>query len=210
MLNSLYPVLLFYTISTEKDGKRDFLPPIPIYLDEDLTQISVESESESLQIATESLADIDKENGLEIVQKGLSQTVILDLAAREDSPALSKILPLLKMIAVNVIGQNNYKVAYFHKDILIFDAKLLGYDKRPESGTNLIKLSITLEIKPDEEKEKTDKDSATPLPYSSQNPYDAIGADGEELKKVTLIPAEQGGAGVDIYFPKVVQREASL
>ena len=114
------------------------------------------------------------------------------------------------MIAVNVIGANNYKVAYFHKDILIFDAKLLGYDKRPESGTNLIKLSITLEIKPDEEKEKTDKDSATPLPYSSQNPYDAIGADGEELKKVTLIPAEQGGAGVDIYFPKVVQREASL
>lgn len=185
MLNGLYPVLLFYTVPTDKNGKK-FLPPIPVYLDENLTKLALDGEKESLDIATESVADV-KDGQLDLVQKGISQTVTIELVARQDDPVLGLLLPLLKTFAVNVITNLEYKVAYFHGDILIFNAKLAGFDKEPESGTNKIRLTITLEVKP--ETPKKDDNKSTPLEYSNAEP-NIIGTSGPTEGLSSMQPAK--------------------
>ena len=184
MLNGLYPVLLFYTVPTDKNGKK-FLPPIPVYLDENLTKLALDGEKESLDIATESVADV-KEGQLDIVQKGISQTVNIELVARQDDPVLGLLLPLLKTFAVNVITNLEYKVAYFHGDILIFNAKLAGFDKEPESGTNKIRLTITLGIKPETKKKK---ETIETLEYSNAEP-NIIGTSGTTEGLSSMQPAK--------------------
>lgn len=166
MLNGLYPVLLFYTAPADVKASGKFLPPLPVYLDENATKLALESERESLDIATESLADV-KDGEVSLVQKGLTQRVNIELKAREDDAILGMILPVLKNIASDVIAANEYKIAYFHRDILIFNAKLAGYEKSPESGTNLIRLSITLEVKPEQKKKEEKKPT---LEYSNKEP----------------------------------------
>lgn len=184
MLNGLYPVLLFYTVPTNKKGTK-FLPPIPVYLDENLTKLALDGERENLDIVTESLADV-KDGQVDIVQKGISQTVNIELVARQDDPVLGLLLPMLKSFAVNVITDLQYKVAYFHGDILIFNAKLAGFDKEPESGTNKIRLTITLEIKPETPKKDN---KSTPLEYSNAEP-NIIGTSGPTEGLSSMQPAK--------------------
>ncbi len=230
MLNGLYPVLLFYTTPADVKARGKFLPPLPVYLDETATKLALESERESLDIATESLADV-KGGEVSLVQKGLTQRVNIELKAREDDAILGMILPVLKNIASDVIAANEYKIAYFHRDILIFNAKLAGYEKNPESGTNLIRLSITLEVKPEQKKKEEKKPT---LEYSNKEPG-LIGTSGpsqglgggslskQAANKVALTPVTVNASNGDIVpiagggereiiisNPKIIKRKAVL
>lgn len=229
MLNGLYPVLLFYTVP-DKNGK--FLPPLPIYLDEGETKLALESESESLDVASETLADV-KDGKVDIVQKGVTQNVRIELKAREDDAVLGTILPVLKNIATDVIAANDYKVAYFHRDVLIFEAKLSSFEKAPEIGTNLIRLSIVLQVKPAAKKKE---DTQKPLEYSNKEPgligtsgpTQGVSGGGSLAKKANqvalkpvvkntvqnnpnIVPIAGGGEReIIISNPKIIQRSPAL
>lgn len=150
MINGISPLLIFTW--KKEDGTSGI--PIPIYLDEDLTKIQIDETEESLTINTETLADVDDENKIKIVQKGLTQKATVSTILRDDSIVGNILLPLLKTIASKVLTNLDYNIAYIDKSILIFESKLVGYQKKQSREDNLVRLSIELEVKPEEKKKE--------------------------------------------------------
>lgn len=164
------PIILIYR-KADKNSKNVFTTPIPIYLSEDKTGLAVESEDDSLHISTDYIPVLNgktDENGqaIKVQQKGETQQVTINLVGVKNSIGLSLILPLLKMILSYVFAKQEYKIAYFHGNVLIFNARLASYRMTPSANDTKVALSITLEVLP--EKAEDDKDKAEkPLPLRS-------------------------------------------
>ena len=150
MINGIAPLFIFTW--KKPDGTSGI--PIPIYLDEDLTKIYVDESDESLSINTETLADIDEQNAVKIVQKGLTQKTTISTILRDNSIVGFILLPLLKTIASKVLSDLDYNIAFIDKSIVIFEAKLVGYQKKQSREDDLIRFNIELEVKPEEKKKE--------------------------------------------------------
>lgn len=156
ILPNAAPVLLFF-IGDQK-------VPIPFYLSEKLTGVYVDTERNTLSIATDTIGTKDKTKGdassladLQVQQKGETQSVDINMVARRDNMGLNILLPLLKSIYDGLIRQKEYKIAYFNQNILIFNAKLANFSTDQHRTDNLMTISITLEIPPETEDKGEEK-----------------------------------------------------
>ena len=159
------PIILIYR-KAEEGSKNDYTIPVPIYLSEEKTGLAVESEDDAMQISTDFIPILNgqtDENGqsIKVLQRGETQQVTINLVGVKKSVGLSILLPLLKTIISYVFAKKEYKIAYFHDTVLIFNARLASYRMTPGSNDNKVSLSIVLEVLPD----KTEEEKAeTPLP----------------------------------------------
>lgn len=165
------PIILFYRKAKE-GSKNLYTEPIPIYLSEEHTGLAVESEDDSLQISTDYIPVLNgktDENGqaIKVLQRGETQQVTINLVGVKKSIGLSILLPLLKTIISYVFAKEEYKIAYFHDSVLIFNARLASYRMTPGSNDNKVALSITLEVLPDKADEKEKEKEENPLPLRS-------------------------------------------
>lgn len=158
------PVLVIYfepSKETVVAGKST--PFIPVYLSEKLTGLYVDTERSGLSISTDNIVSVTKkEDGtkvfgnLEVQQKGETQKVEVGLIGRRNSMGLNLLLPMLKTIYDNVMAKKDYRIAYFHTNTLIFDARLADLDVNQSRENDLVAIDIGLEVAPLQEKETND------------------------------------------------------
>lgn len=157
------PVLLIYFANTltpqqiaDKTGNL-YSTPIPIYLSEKLTGLYVDSEKKGLSISTENIVEIDKttknRSGLKVQQKGETQTTDISIVGRRDSVGLNLLLPMLQTIYDQVLATKDYRLAYFHNNVLIFNARLANLSINQNRDNNLVTIELSLEVAPTQEKE---------------------------------------------------------
>lgn len=160
------PVLLIYRPSG--NGKNDFTVPLPIYLSEKLTGLCVDSETDMMSISTDYVPTLKKDTAaatdgaydVQVQQKGETQQTRIVLVGNKNSPGLNLLLPVLKTVMSYVFARQDYKIAYFHQNVLIFNARLASYEVAPGSNDTKVTITITLEVPP----QKADANGQTQTP----------------------------------------------
>ena len=61
---------------------------------------------------------------------------------------------MLKSIFSKVFAGMDYKIAYFHQNVLIFNARLASYQMTPGSNDTKVSLTLNLEIVPENSDKK--------------------------------------------------------
>lgn len=167
------PVLLFYPLNKLKNGNLQAGFPVPLYLSEEATGLCVESETDSLNISTDFIPVLNEQGTeagtVKVQQRGETQNVSITLIGNKNSIGLNIILPMLKSIFSKVFAGLDYKIAYFHQNVLIFNARLASYQMTPGSNDTKVSLTLNLEIVP----ENSDK----------KEPVTKVGFSQEEMLK---------------------------
>lgn len=168
------PVFLFYKLHKLKDGKLQEGAPIPVYLSQNITGICVDNEEDSLSISTDYIPVLGEQkstdNSIKVQQRGESRKVRITLIASKNSVGLNILLPLMKSILSYAFAQKEYKIAYFNQNVLIFNARLAGYQMIPGSDDTKVSITVTLEVLPDKE----DEEKRTYLEHSSEPPQTGV------------------------------------
>lgn len=159
------PIFLVYFFEKGKVAWKK--PPIPIYLSEELTGLYVSDDEDSLTISTDYLVKFQKENGVKkqigdlvVQQKGEGQESAINLIGRKDSIGLNIFLPLFKSIYDRVIKESDYRIAYFNKNVLIFNARLSRFEKKQSRENNLVNITVGLTVSPTTEEEEENAPTA--------------------------------------------------
>lgn len=159
MLNGLAPILIFYFPIVPKSftfnalsgipviGGQDVTLnligiPIPIYLDERVTGVYIESETKSLEIDTTVDARADGSDA-RFSQRGLDNSVTVNLLANKDSILLSALLALNDIIFNKVVSRE-YSVSYLNGTTLIFNGLLHSFNTSVGTNDDLIRISMQL------------------------------------------------------------------
>ena len=148
------PVFLIYKLHKTKDGLMQAGVPVPIYLDEELTGLGVANESDSLNISSDYVPVLNGnpgKDGKSIMYSTNGNQTSITLVGEKNSIGLNILLPLMKSILSQVFAQREYRIAYFNKNVLIFNARLTGYQMTPGENDTRVTISITLEVLPDKE-----------------------------------------------------------
>lgn len=128
------------------DGLSEVGVPIPIYLDENLTGIYIESESKSLDIDTD-IVPVYRTNGSVsnfINQSGINNLVTVNMIASKDSVILSVLLALNDMIFSKLVS-GKYKLSYINGTTLIFGGLLHSFNVNASSDDTLLKISMQIQ-----------------------------------------------------------------
>ena len=143
------PVLLLY-FAKKADSKNLFTTPIPVYLDEQLTGVYVDTEKYGLSVSTDAVVNYDPEKGnkgnLVLQQKGEGQQVVVNLLGRRDSLILNMLLPTLQSIYSKIVAKKDYRLAYFNQNTLIFNGRLASFEINQTRQNNLVSFSIGIEV----------------------------------------------------------------
>lgn len=115
--------------------------PIPIYLDEGLTGIVVDSHGSSMTIDTS--PDADKDGGLVVLQRPVNTTLTVELTARIDSAMFAVLMQLSDRVFSKLAG-GKYALSYFNGPIAIVGGLLAGFSTRAGSDDTLLRISVTL------------------------------------------------------------------
>lgn len=157
MLNGVAPILIFTFPVVPKSPTfnaiagiplvGNFLAenvgvPIPIYLDERLTGVYVESETKAIDIQT--TVEAKTEAGTpDISQRGLDSLVTINMIANKDSVTLSAILALCDLVFQKVVSQE-YKVSYLNGSTTVFNGLLHGFQTSVDSDNDLVRITLQL------------------------------------------------------------------
>jgi hypothetical protein len=163
MLNGVAPILIFtfppaLGIDFSKilggipligSALSDIGIPVPIYLDEGLTGIYIESESHSLDIDTDITPKYEQNiAGLTtttlVNQTGLNNLVTVNMLASKDSLILTVLLALSDMVFSRVTS-GKYKIHYINKGTVVFGALLHSFQTSTNSEDTLLKITMQLQ-----------------------------------------------------------------
>ena len=159
MLNGLYPVIVFQKInevrgrmengrivSTDVSGTA-LSKPIPIYLDEQLTGIALISQSRRVEFANDTIVD-NATGEMKVKQRGVSNSVDIELKANRNSTGLNILLPLVN-IAFQMAALGKYVISYFNQNVILFSAKLTNFvaDENSDNTAVIIRFSLSAEEK---------------------------------------------------------------
>lgn len=163
MLGGVAPILIFtFPPNTGTDLQRvlggipligDSLSdlvgiPIPIYLDENLTGIYIESESKALDIDTDIVpvyrTDNTKATTNFINQSGINNLVSVNMVASKDSLILSVLLALADMVFTKLVS-GKYKLSYINGTTLIFGGLLHSFSVQGSSDDTLLKIQMQIQ-----------------------------------------------------------------
>lgn len=152
------PVLLFYPLNKLENGDLQAGNPVPVYLSEEITGLCVDSETDSLNISTDFIPVLNEQGTeagtVKVQQRGETQSVSITLIGNKNSIGLNIILPMLKSIFSKVFAGLDYKIAYFHQNVLIFNARLASYQMTPGSNDTKVSLTLNLEVVPENSEKK--------------------------------------------------------
>lgn len=178
MLNGLDPVIIFQFSFLAGDVATNIIkkvpiistvptlieqPPIPIYLSEQRTGLFINSETKVVDIGTQTETFTDGKKP-EVIQKGASSTVTVELIAKRDSIALTLLSSMIDLIFDKVTSKQ-YAITYMHGPTTIFRGLLSSYSVNPISGTDTISISFELtrgDQEPDKKKADIPDVSAQP------------------------------------------------
>jgi hypothetical protein len=145
--------------------------PIPIYLDENLTGIYIESESKSLDIDTDitPVYRSSKDNTVTnlINQSGLNNLVTVNMLASRDSILLAVLLSLADM-AFNQLVSGGYSISYINGATVIFGGLLHSFSTSESSDDTLIKINLQIQ------KNNGNKTKQVSNPYVNVEPVRAL------------------------------------
>jgi hypothetical protein len=153
-LNGLAPIIIFNFfkeipipafLKGFTDETKIPLIPIPIYLDEKLTQISLE--------------DYDRETTIDAVRDGVSSyervsadVVNLKFSANKSNIVMTAISALIDLIVQNNVENKTYSITVFYDNIFIIGASLESFGSRLVDGTDKREISIRISNRPKEKK----------------------------------------------------------
>ena len=122
--------------------------PIPIYLDENLTGIYIESESKSLDIDTDIVpvyrSDNTKTATNFINQSGINNLVTVNMLANKDSLILSVLLALNDLVFSKLVS-GKYKLSYINGTTLIFGGLLHSFSVNASSNDTLLRIQMQIQ-----------------------------------------------------------------
>jgi hypothetical protein len=155
MLNGIAPILIFQfskkLVTAEAVSKIPILsslvssiplPPIPLYLDEKLTGIIIDSEDKNIDIETSQETLTDGGSPL-VTQKAIESVVKINMRASKDSIGLTILSAVADMILPKVTSQE-YSIQYLNGATTMFNARLKSFQVNSSSDNTL--LNITLEL----------------------------------------------------------------
>lgn len=157
MLNGIAPVLIFTFPVVPKSPAFNALSgipiigkaladnvgvPIPLYLDEQLTGIFVDTEETDLDIETTVEAK-DNNNQPDVRQRGLDNIVSINLVASRDSVILAALIAFSDIIFQKVVSQE-YSVSYLNGPTTVFNGLLHKFRSSVEADTDLMRISLQL------------------------------------------------------------------
>lgn len=134
--------------------------PIPIYLDENLTGIHVESESKAIDIDTQIQTRYDGKPA-NYDQRGLSNLITINMLANRTSILLSVLLAMNDVIFSKVVAKE-YNITYLNGATTIFGGLLHGFSTQSGSDDDLIRIVMQIE--------KGNQNKPTPANLSFQLP----------------------------------------
>lgn len=152
MLNGLAPILMF-TFPPAGSGTvvagipvigRFFSQvgvPIPIYLDEKLTGILVESENAAIDVDIQAEQTADGE--AKVTQKGLDSTITVNMLAKKDAPLLGALLAFSDQIFLKAIA-NNYRLSYLNGSTLVFNGLLKSLTSTKGENDDLVRIAMVI------------------------------------------------------------------
>jgi hypothetical protein len=124
--------------------------PIPLYLDENLTGIYIDSESKSIDIDTDITPKYEQNPSGAITsttlinQSGLNNLITINMIASKENLVLSVLLALNDMIFTRVVS-GKYKISYLNKTTLIFGGLLHSFQTSTTSDDTLIKITMQIQ-----------------------------------------------------------------
>jgi hypothetical protein len=137
----------------------DFFPmvPIPIYLDEKLTGIYVDSENKNIDIETKIETSKVGEDPQDF-QKALGATTTIEMLASSESIGLT-ILSAMMDVVLPKVTSKEYSISYLNGATTIFNAKLQTFSISQNTDNNLFRISVVLSTSTN----KTSVAAAVPL-----------------------------------------------
>jgi hypothetical protein len=122
--------------------------PIPIYLDENLTGIYIDSESKSLDIDTDIVPVYRNDNTKSatnfINQSGINNLVSVNMLANKNSLILSVLLALNDLVFSKLVS-GKYNISYINGTTLIFGGLLHSFSVNSNSNDTLLKIQMQIQ-----------------------------------------------------------------
>lgn len=159
MLNGIAPIIIFTfkrnapstTPSAAEFGPQ--LPvseetlsipliPIPIYLDEKLTGILINSENKNIDVNTEVRTKPDGSDP-EITQQGVNSSITIEATAKTESIGIS-ILAAMADIIFDKVTSKEYSITYIHGAITVFGGLLDEFSITQNSENDLYSIHLKL------------------------------------------------------------------
>lgn len=156
MLNGIAPIIIFDFLQVPKlDLAATFskipvlknlpsipLPSIPIYLDEQLTGLYVDSTSKNIDINTDMDKDATDPNPV-IIQKGINSLVTINLKASQNSIGMILLSIFCDKIFSSLLD-GKYTITYLNKSVTLFGGLLHGFSTIQNSENDLYNISLQL------------------------------------------------------------------
>lgn len=152
MLNGIAPIFIF-TISPVPKASNplagipivsDFVEnigvPIPIYLDEQLTGLYVDTEEKSIDIDNDVVA-VNK-GGAKVFQNPLESMVTINLIGKKDSIALMVLLAMNDLIFSKL--KYGYGISYLNGPTAIFNGLLKTFATNTTADNDLIRITMQI------------------------------------------------------------------
>lgn len=156
MLNGLDPIIIFQFKKLTAEAQESVmkipvvssivnaigLPPIPIYLSEELTGLYIDTEEKNIDIetTTETLPDGGQPK---TKQKALNSVVRIQLKAVIGSIGLTLITAMADAVLPKVTSQE-YSITYLHGSTTIFEGLLHSFSITQSGDNNLMLITIEL------------------------------------------------------------------
>ena len=156
MLNGLDPVIIFQIrklnplIGDElasiplvsKVPSLIEMPPIPIYLSEQLTGLYIDTEDKNVDIetVTDTLT-----NGAppDVNQRGIANTIEVNIFAKKSSLGLALISAMIDL-CFDKVSSKEYAISYIHGPIIVFGGLIAGFSINQNAGDDLAGIRLTL------------------------------------------------------------------
>ena len=156
MLNGLQPVIIFQ-LSTLAPTLGEALskipvissvpdliarPPIPLYLNDEFTQLVIISEDKNIDIDTE-IETLSNGQEPEVNQKGVGNFVKIQMVGLKDSIPVTLLSAMMDQIFDKVTSKE-YSISYFSGAVTIFNAVLKNFSVSQNADST--KLDISFEL----------------------------------------------------------------
>ncbi len=171
------------------------LPPIPIYLSEQLTGLLIDTEEKNIDIET-TVESVTDGGDPKTKQKSIGSTVRVNIKARANGIGVTLLNALMDQILAKVTSQE-YSITYLHGATTCFNSLLHSYAVNAPADSDLV--LITFELS------KTTQltQAKTPVPEVS-----ATGVEGIDANSVNnTVPLTSGS--VSVPTPPVVTPPAT-
>ena len=118
------------------------MPPIPIYLSEELTGIFIDSEDKNVDITTDT-ETLSNGEAPDVNQKGIATTIAINLFAKKDSLGMSLLSAMIDQV-FDKLTSKEYAITYLHGPITVFRGVLSSYSVNQNSENELLTIKLEL------------------------------------------------------------------